>query len=88
MDTRAGHSKTSATGDRSLKMGEGRAEGRTGQHSSRNNAALATAEHVEGRTHKPSDSSSSSSGAGSSDVGMDGENADRRMQQGEQGDMA
>ena len=65
MDTRAGHSKTSATGDRNLKMEEGRAEGRTGQHSSSTNAAAATAEHVEGRTHQPSGSSSSSSETGS-----------------------
>ena len=71
MDTRAGRSKTSATGDRNLQMEEGRAEGRTGQHSSRNNAVVATAEHVEGRTHQPSGSSSSSSGEGSSDVAMD-----------------
>ena len=54
-------------------MEEGRAEGRTGQHSSSNNAVVATAEHVEGRTHQPSGSSSSSSGEGSSDVAMDGD---------------
>ena len=73
MDTLAGRSKTSATGDRNLQMEKGRTEGRTGQHSSSNNAAVATAEHVEGRTHQPSGSSSSSSGEGSSDVAMDGD---------------
>ena len=62
--SRAGHSKTSATGNDDVQMVEGRAEARTGPYNSSNSAAVATAEHVEGRTHQPNGSSSSSSEAG------------------------